>query len=185
MIPPAFLCLARDTRRPECCGQGIQRSRSGFVRSAPGLKTPDEGKKLAERKGVVCAAEGCRGRDVRPRSFAQTGNCVVVGLGRIGLSGRLLELFADGRGETRLSQNMAPLRGQDSRATLDWRALASEGDIRQGKVFHAKYHHRFFLASAARRSTVVKTAVCSWVMRHWILLIERLFLPKSARKLLS
>lgn len=54
------------------------------------------GQKLAERKDAVqCvrAAEGYRGRDVRPRSFAQTGNCVAVGPGRIGLSGRLPEPF--------------------------------------------------------------------------------------------
>lgn len=88
-------------------GQGKYRSRSGSVRKAfswpdnpGGARSWPKGK--TQRSACVRAAEGCRGRDVRPRSFGQTGNCVAVGPRRIGLSGRLLEPFealaTDGRG---------------------------------------------------------------------------------------
>lgn len=120
------------------------------------------GQKLAERKDAVqCvrAAEGYRGRDVRPRSFAQTGNCVAVGPREdrsVRKAARAFRssLAVDGRGETRLSQkgHGSPPRAGFPAEPWDFgERLPSEKDIGQGRVFHAQNPSPpLFLASCSR-----------------------------------
>lgn len=143
-------------------GQGNDRSRSGSVRQA--FFWPDNpwwGQKLAERKDAVQrvrAAEGYRGRDVRPRSFAQTGNCVAVGprgsVCREGCSSLPpFEALADGRGETRLSQKehgSPPRAGFPAEPWDSGECLASGGTSNRVGCFMRRAIAASSLASSSR-----------------------------------